>query len=80
MGIEAKFESNVIEFVEITAPQAKTATCVASDNDLQLTIKVSHFYDTSIVTSNAGQCRSNAAFQPEDLSRLGAGIENPFLP
>jgi hypothetical protein len=37
MGIEAKFESNVIEFVEITAPQAKTATCVASDNDLQLT-------------------------------------------
>jgi hypothetical protein len=57
-GIDAKFDSNVIEFVKMTAPQARTATCVASANDLQLTIKASHFHDTSIVTQmrgNAGQ-------------------------
>jgi hypothetical protein len=36
MGIEAKFDSNVIEFMKMTVPQARTATCVASDNDLQL--------------------------------------------
>jgi hypothetical protein len=64
MGIDAKFNPNVIKFVALTAPRITQATChVASENDLQLRTKASHFYDTSIVThmrGHAGQTQDSS--------------------